>query len=574
MVTYVTVASGIEGYNPPEYYRTLTNLNPDILNFVSEISSKALYGMGNIECKNDIFHNMGKCTINYSNKALTYSMGIIFVNDTYYDLIGKVDSWEFVAEGILEITYTIDWYTSVILNFRRNAGAPPTAKTILYRRLTAGEFNYSDEGMKPISTTAKTVKLKGTGEASYFRIMINGVYTDYGTYDGDLFRHSAVGWGQPIYVIYNDSPNNDLIRCIWLGSVTDFGPSLLTSTLASILDAYGSTSTPDPDNLLFVGLIPLAAPIVLRMLARLKLTVADTMLGVYGLTNSVVYPAPIYVYAETEQQSTQYRKCRFEMGDGSVFYDVPMGKAIPNNANNTPTRFSVTPYVSESYVSPTLTLKIENTYWSESSTTITLPIYAIGTIKDAEAIYKATERDYQKAMLSLQSQNELASGVIGGINQGAMISAFSRNQTSTGTDKGIIGGGMAVISAGLNFLYQDLYANKKATEINDLYNRCKPDVLAQDGYINWNLALSNAGLRVYEYDSTTITNITAFQSAFGYQTNKVDTNVALNTFTGYVQADILFDRRQYLTSFYNYAGLIEKYIKNMFNYGVYFTKVV
>ena len=583
MVTFVTVASGIEGYNPPEYYRTLTNLNPDIFNFVSEISSKALYGMGNIECKNDIFHNMGKCTINYSNKYLTYNMGIIFVNDTYYDLIGKVDSWEFVAEGILEISYTIDWYTSVILNQRRNASAPPTAKTILYRRLTDGEFTYSDEGMTPHSVKATTIQLDATGDDKYFYYWDeNNVRVAYTRYDGNFFNYGGYPYTTPEYIVYHYSKDDVTIKAICIGvSLSD------TQDFINFLGYFGITASSqdiDPDDLIFRGFLPMPAPIAIRGCKRMGGGVPDTMFGVYAMgSNRPINPYPFYLHAHSNAGAcSEYNKLRIETGDGAIIYDLPLGKTLSHTIHfdsngdvieSQDDTIKVTAYMSSSVRSPVVTFKIESANWKASSTTFTIPVYQDMYFKDSYQVYRSQEREYQKAMLSLQSQNELASGVIGGINQGAMISAFSRNQTSTGTDKGIIGGGMAVISAGLNFLYQDLYANKKATEINDEYNRCKPDVLAQDGSMDYGLLQSNSGLRAYTYDDVTVANIQAYQSAFGYSTNKVDTNVALNTFTGYVQADILFDRRQYLTSFYNYAGLIEKYIKNMFNYGVYFTKV-
>ena len=184
------------------------------------------------------------------------------------------------------------------------------------------------------------------------------------------------------------------------------------------------------------------------------------------------------------------------------------------------------------------------------------------------------------SMLGLQSQNELVSGIIGGVNQGAMISAFSRTGARTGKqamDKGIIGGGIGIAGAFANFAYQTLWSNKQATEITDRYNRCKPDVLAQDGFLDSDLLLDNSGIRCYTYDADTITNIQAYQSRFGYQTQRVESNVDLKSFTGYVQADVIFgieERKEgNSTEILGLRTEVERYIKDMFNYGVWFTHI-
>ena len=183
-------------------------------------------------------------------------------------------------------------------------------------------------------------------------------------------------------------------------------------------------------------------------------------------------------------------------------------------------------------------------------------------------------------MMGLRSQNELLSGVMGAVNRGALISAFRRTGARTGKqamDKGIIGGGIGIAGAFANFAYQTLWANKQATEIADRYNRCKPDVLAQDGFLDSDLLLYNSGIRCYTYDSDTITNIQAYQSRFGYQTQRVESNVDLKSFTGYVQADVIFgieERKEgNSTEILGLRTEVERYIKDMFSYGVWFTHI-
>lgn len=586
----VWTSAGVEGYNPPDYYRTLDS-NEAISKFLSEFPTQ-LGKFTTISIDNEL----GRIVIPYRQEANYMGTNVILikVTDTFdghtYSVyfIGTINSFNVISADALEINYTVDWFTTSILNYYSlGYSFKPTAKTMLARRLTDGEFTYSDEGLTPVSTTIETKDIKCTAEDGTFHFLDNGHPITYTKYEGNLFSSGGYGWGATYYVIYNSPPNNNndtdyLIKCLYVGGTNSFAPNQIASTFSDILSAYNRTKSFNPNNILFIGLIPIAPQILIRNTARLKSIAPDTYLGVYALGGSVIGNQPFYLYMDEESVATFYNKQRIEMADGVSIYDVPYGKAIPDNVTDTATRFTVTPFISESLVAPSLTLKIDNEYWRQSSTTMTMPIYSIGLIRDSDTIYKAEERDYQKAMLSLQSQNELASGIIGGINQGAMISAFSRNQTSTGTDKGIIGGGMAVMSAGLNFLYQDVYANKKATEINDIYNRCKPDVLAQDGCISTYIVTSNAGLRIYKYDDVTINNILAYQSAFGYQTNKIFTDKDLSSFVGYVQGDVLLKNQYYsydvdittITRLGGFNTTIAKYIKDMFNYGVYFTKVV
>ena len=568
MVNGVWLYNESEGYCPPDFYPKLNN-STDVSNFLTRTLDQQFK---TFDVTHSVDNNIGRAVFPISSDKLTstYDSKIIRVvyNDNCY--IGLIDRVRYLSKTSVEVTYTVDWWTSYILTkFSANEQyGGIIADSVMYRRLTTGEFTYSDEGLTPLSTTIETKDIKCTAEPGTFFFLDGSTPVSYSKYEGKLFSSGGYGWGATYYVIYNSPPNDNndkdlLIKCLYVGGFNSFAPNQIATTFSDILTAYSRTQPFNPNNILFIGLIPIAPQILIRNTARLKSVVPDTYLGVYALGGSVIGNQPFYLYMDEESVATFYNKQRIEMADGVSVYDVPYGKAIPDNVIDTATRFTVTPFISESLVAPSLTLKIDNEYWCQSSTTMTLPIYSIGLIKDSDTIYKAEERDYQKAMLSLQSQNELASGVIGGINQGAMISAFSRNQTSTGTDKGIIGGGMAVISAGLNFLYQDLYANKKATEINDIYNRCKPDVLAQDGCISAYIVTDNAGLRIYKYDANTIANIQAYQSVFGYQSNKIDSAVKLNNLSGYVQADVIF-KKPLRTE-------VMKYIKNMFNYGITFT---
>ena len=612
----VFLKKGIKGYNPPEYYRTLSS-KEDALKFRDEFNNPPIIAP---VCNLSMDNNMGRVvvTIKEPNQRETMHVILIDVTETdkaqqypltRYFYVGVIDRINNISATQVEISYTIDWYTSYALNYWNAVGSPNnsksipslTASTVLYRRLSNGEFDYKDEGFIGARVNARTITLKCTADNDTFNFADeNHTIQTYSPYDGSFFSNAGPNWAFTEYIVYHDSVHNKTIGCIAVGLLLDLDS---IDGLKKFLGYFGltfdSNSPPSPDGFIFRGYLPIPPPIAIRGLIRVGGAVNGTMFGVYAKSNSGDFlkfsdnsilntSYPIYLYASELVKCTEYNKLRIEMGDGSIIYDIPLGKTLGNTYSKTSngkvvekdTLIKVNMYMSNSLTNPVITLKIDSDDWKQSSTTITLPIYTKPYFVDSYQVYQAQERVYQMSMLSLQSQNELVSGIIGGVNQGAMISAFSRTGARTGKqamDKGIIGGGIGIAGSIANFGYQTLLANKQSTEISDKYNRCKPDVLAQDGYLNYDLVVNNSGIRCYTYDADTIANIKAYQDRFGYQTQKVENNVDLKAFTGYVQADVIFgieERKEgNSTEILGLRTEVEQYIKDMFSYGVWFTHI-
>ena len=619
----VFLKKGIKGYNPPEYYRTLSS-KEDALKFRDEFNNPPIIAP---VCNLSMDNNMGRVivTIKQPNQRETMHVILIDVTEidkqqsyplTRYFYVGVIDRINNISATQVELSYTIDWYTSYALNYWNTVNAPNNSKsipslrasTVLYRRLSNGEFDYKDEGFIGAKVTSRLIELRCTADDDTFYYYYydkdnkRQKYT-YNPYRGNFFNNKVGIFDPPAqYIVYHDSVHNMTITCLYLGDYLNLDN---VDDLKKFLGYFGltfdSNSPPSPDGFIFRGYLPIPANIAIRGLIKVGGNSEDyySPTGVYARNSSAGYltkypqnifgaGGPIYLFANELVKCTEYNKLRIETGDGAIIYDIPLGKTLSDTytkddkgkviENDNIIKLNL--YMSESLTSPVITLRIENDTWKQSSSTITLPVYTRPYFIDSYQVYQAQERVYQMSMLSLQSQNELVSGIIGGVNQGAMISAFSRTGARTGKqamDKGIIGGGIGIAGAFANFAYQTLWANKQATEIEDRYNRCKPDVLAQDGFLNRDLLLYNSGIRCYTYDADTIANIKAYQSRFGYQTQKVESNVDLKAFTGYVQADVIFgtEERKEGTST-EILGLrteVEKYIKDMFSYGVWFTHI-
>ena len=240
----VWTSAGIEGYNPPDYYRTLDS-NEAISQFLSEFPTQ-LGKFTTISIDNEL----GRIVIPYRQEANYMGTNVILikVTDTFdghtYSVyfIGTINSFNVISADALEINYTVDWFTTSILNYYSlGYSFKPTAKTMLARRLTEGEFTYSDEGLTPLSTTIETKDVKCTADTGTFFFFDNGPIT-YTKYEGDLFSSGGYGWGATYYVIYNSPPNDDndtdyLIKCLYVGGANSFAPNQIASTFSDILSA-------------------------------------------------------------------------------------------------------------------------------------------------------------------------------------------------------------------------------------------------------------------------------------------------------------------------------------------------
>lgn len=603
---YAYVQKGIKGYNPPDYYRTL-NAKADAEAFKFEFKSNPIKGQ---ECMHSMDNNMGRAVITASNPIQREAMHVILIEvkdiretytltDFYVGVIDKINN---LSSTQIEVTYTIDWYTSYALNYWelvgdtyiRNSTPSLKASTVLYRRLSAGEFDYKDEGFIPRSISNKT----------------NGIlYSfDNGQTEDSLFKNGNPDSPNSItyLMVYHNNASN---TTHWIVYHTNYSgeyyggkcePKIMWEAYCRLI-GVSNNYTFDGSSVIYYGICPINADLLLHnlqpytssnngpayvghengdyyILNRVFLTIspADHFARTLPIKYSVYGPNQTLKLRCANPGAgvcTDYNVIRIINQDGSILYEVPRGLSIDSYDDG----FSFGIYIGGPDNCPYIMIHPLNPKFTEyNQLSISIPFIDVTYYTDAYSIYLAQERQYAIDMRNLQSINELVSGVIGGINQGAMISAFSRTGARTAgqaTDKGIIGGGMAMVSAFLNFAYQGIYANKEATSIEDKYNRNKSDTLAMIGKIP--IGSSVARVIVYAYDNTTVANIQAYQSRFGYQTQKVESNVDLKAFTGYVQADVIFGIEERTegssTEIIGLRTEVEKYIKDMFNYGVWFT---
>ena len=600
----VWTSAGIEGYNPPDYYRTLDS-NEAISKFLSEFPTQ-LGKFTTISIDNEL----GRIVIPYRQTSNYMGANVILikVTDTFdnhtYNVyfVGTINSFNVISADALEINYTVDWFTTSILNYYSlGYSFKPTAKTMLARRLTDGEFTYLSENMTPASIDF--VKLNPI-KAEFTR--------ENRTYTYDLFTSDPQGVSHDIsphmYCLkYHDSGSqgsNKNCDYTFLCYATSNYEYIINPK--QIIEYYNEKDgfediSYNPSGVIFFGECCINSMIMKFMPMRgmyTKEISADpyTAITIQLLDEQVsgtdvrhfdvnISNVKLYCQPPTDHESdylaTDYNKLSILAPNGNEVYSIPRGKSLVDGADALTVNIHLTGPINAPY----LYFDITNTSWHKDNTkSFSIPLNMVNFFVDAYEVYLAQEREYSMQMRNLQATNDLVSGVIGGFNQGAMISAFSRTGARTGAqamDKGIIGGGIAIAGAVAMYGYQTLYANKKATEIEDAYNRNKPDMLAMTG--DFPLSLSGkAGLYAYRYDAVTIANIKAYQSAFGYQTNKVFTDKDLSSFVGYVQGDVLLKNQHYSydvdsTTITHLGGLnttIAKYIKDMFNYGVYFTKVV
>jgi len=597
-----TVSTGAEGYAPPDYYRTISS-KQDAEAFINEIKANAVSDGANSirerECYHSIDNNLGRVVIKSDLSTIRLGITTVLIKlpeskvtesatynmQSYY--VGYVNDINVLSDNSLEITYIVDWFTTSVLNTwllqDGSLGPRVIAKQVMYRRLTDGEFKYSDENITPYEIDFKKLN------------SIKAEFTANGQLQTlDLFTTAGQGSQEDYsphmyYLRYHDA-SHDTDYTIFCRSTTDVDYTINPETIITAFNRITDIATLEynPDNVIFYGECVINSSIVRFFNWTYNYTyqvdntdfviyVVDDQKSITDVRHFDIILENVKLYCvpdegdEDSYLATDYNKLSILAPNGTELFQIPRGKRFVNGSD----ALTVNIHIAGPINAPYLYFDIISPSWCKNNTkSFSIPLNTVPFYVDSYKVYFAEERQYSMDMRNLQAINDLASGVIGGVNQGAMISAFSRTGVRTGKqamDKGVIGGGIGILGAGLMFGYQELYANKEATRIEDNYNRNKPDTLAMTGDYPINLN-DKAGLYAYVYDAITISNIKKYQEGFGYQTNRVATDVNLDSLEGYVQADVVF---------YNYGNqrtpntnVIKKYIKDMFNYGITFTKVV
>lgn len=577
-----TISTGAEGYAPPDYYRTISS-KQDAEAFINEIKANAVSDGANSirerECYHSIDNNLGRVVIKFDISTIRLGITTVLIKlpeskvtesatynmQSYY--VGYVNDINVLSDNSLEISYIVDWFTTSVLNTwllqEGSLGPRVTAKQVLYRRLITGEFNYVDEGMTPTLITSTKKSLVVNGDDGHL-----GDHYNLFSERGDFISY---------ILVYRESNSN---ATIWFAYASN---NVYAPTPESIWQDFcvgrdvtdEDQRTFNPAGVIYYGVCPINFP---ALPANFDI-LAGEYSGLALMTDVMISNGKIISARQRNEgkqltidvpepfTSKDYSLYRIAYDDGTSIYDFPTGVTISAD-------YTLTLYCNFNVNAPYFTFVFDTPISSQRTFSVACNVLTF--FSDSEAIYYATERGYQKEMRNLQATNELVSGIVGGVNQGAMISAFSRTGARTGgqaMDKGIIGGGMAIAGAVANYAYTTLYANKEIERIDDKHAKQSTDTLAMSGgaCVGLSLFKSLTGLYCIEYDAETVTNIQAYQSAFGYQTNRIATDVNLDSLEGYVQADVIF---------YNYGNqrtpntnVIKKYIKDMFNYGITFTKV-
>lgn len=572
-----------EGYCPPDYYPRLYT-NGDVTGFYNTLTANPRGGV----ISNAIDNSIGRVkfkTVESSGDATAiesiYEPEVVLVYSHSKFYIGLADSYKWVSDNVMEVVYTVDWYTSYILTEKRGGNVRPDiiAKTVNYTRLTGGEFNYLDEGFIP--KTVKANKIATTVRYGSQSTLVS-LFTDKD-------RHRVLCYREPM-----TNSTHWLIASMLNNADNDVEPMELWDAYVSrerLIYMSGGSVMPtalkfNPKGVLFWGYLPVTYQLTdyvdvptpvgsrfaIRRLHDIEGRTSDTdppltiLEGTHTRNGNKL--STIYFDKEGGITSTDWDFFRFIDYDGNVIYEFPRGITKASlNVNVVMNYIETAPYISFYFNDSELV---------DGQFSFSIPLRTLSFFVDSEQVYRAEERTYQKQMRNFQSLNELVSGIVGGVNQGAMISAFSRTQTGVGSsrggspqpplavNKGIIGGGIGIAGALTGFAYQTLYANKQAQKIEDKRARMSADTLLMSGSSSV-YGMDYIGLYEFKYDSATITAISDYHSKFGYQTNQIGTDVVLNNLTGYVQADVIMSKGM--------RTEVARYVKDMFNYGVTFTVI-
>ena len=536
----------IDGYNPPNQYKLITS--------ASDVEELLTVGDNDYSCKGKYAINGSLASVDiittedYSgntNIRTDYSIVCVQADGIKEFFIGNIVKREILSPTSVRFIFNIDWYTSQFCTayFYSNKSIVPTAHHFIERRSSNGRFTYKDEGFKPRIKMSSHSDLKVTIDNTKYKLF-----------------YSASGDPITYILIYRMTVEN---ATLWIGYNSTFSITDKFKNAKEVWDgfctSYGITTNTEfnSKNVVFFGFFPMDYHIIPR----------DTIVGDYitfGYVSiyekAVQYACPPTKYVGMtlpRMVSKDYDRYEIRDIDGSVLFEYKVGVNYDEAVNDFKYADA---YLNFDVVTPSLTIQLPNVYYSGAKS-FTITAKPVTEFIDTEAVYNAEQRVYNQEMRSFTALNNLVSGLTGSLTEGAMMSAFSR---SSGLEKGIIGGGVSAIGTVINYGYTELYANKKQTEIEDRNAKIQADTLLFSSDVS--LQASTGGLWEVKYDSYTITQITNYQSMYGYQSDSIKTNLALNdsTLAGYIQADITME-----------GGLrkeVEDYICKMFSYGITFTK--
>lgn len=530
MVSQIQLHSYIEGYNPPEFYKRISS--PDEAN--SFLSSGVVY---NTTGKVSFDNHLG--TVNIASNIETeehirlVDCSVITIDDPSYAyvFVGKINSLRKVSEATAVVQFDVDWYTSQIISSYKYSRKLPTADTVLCRRLTAGEMSYSDEGIPPKNITYT--------KTSDWSIMLG---------DNTKWPYFLLVYAEGEGIFWFTAHKSQSATHLEIVSASDI-------FYACMVNKYGYDELEfDPRNVLFYGFIntwqvPLKEEWAVgnTYFGSMTTVVEGSSTGPSSLPNLTT----ITLNLDNDLPvSTMYERYAFIDMDGTVLYEVPIGVGISKTEN-------IVCSCNFNPSTPSLTFELPS--YINGSHTLTLGFKPLPFVIDSEQVYIAEEKATNTDMRNLQTLNGIVSGLMGSGTQGASAYAFSR---SSGAYKAGIATGVSAGGAMAQGAFEYFVTNKAVSSLEQERAKAQADSLAISGGVS-PLLQKYGGLYKIEYDTTTKTNIQAYQNRFGYKTSQIDTNKNLNTYENYIEADVIIT-----------GGLrkeVENYIKQMFSNGVRFT---
>lgn len=556
----------IDGYNPPNQYKLITR--------TSDVEELLTVGDNDYSCKGKYAINGSLASVDIittedyngnTNIRTDYSIVCVQADGIKEFFIGNIVKREILSPTSVRFIFNIDWYTSQFCTayFYASGKVVPTASAYMERRASRGKrFMYLDDGFKPITkrvTITKSPLFMGgyiqqllvynepTTNTIHWVIRENVKVTSDNVYNAPISAKKMWMYYQDVHfrsgtasvTPYEFNPKNVLFFGyfpISIGYIPfydsklsswDESPDLIPSHMGyawlNYVDSYSNPEDHSNDKFLF------ASPVV-------KVEEKTINFG--------------------EFTSTDMDEYTLRDVDGTVLFNFPKGVEFKSD-------MKVDCWVNPDTNTPSITYRFKDLS-NFDTPSFTIVAHEWTYLVDAEQVYNAEQRVYNQEMRSFTNLNQLVSGLRGSVTEGAMMYAFSRN---SGPTKGMIGGGVSASATVFNYTYTELYANKRQTEIEDKNAKVQSDTLLWSTKVNCG-ATVNAGVWCVSYDTDTKSFIDAYHSLYGYVSNYVGNNIALNDtniMSGYIQADIILA-----------GGLrkeIEDYISKMFSYGITFSNV-
>lgn len=577
----------IPGYNPPNQYLQIDSSVKaekvwDSPALVTEVGSSFPLSYDN---------RRGTVTLPYDPVYTTISVVAIKETFAYEDIsetslftIGTVDTMNRISEDVLQITFTIDLYTSQVMSYWYDKDrewdelfsvARPVAERLMVKRTSASYVrSYLADGFiprylvdsEPVNITARD------SNGNDHEVFIHGSKARILVYRCE--HDNSMHW--IVYYYATGIPSTTTPSGIWNNYMTAWGLTYDEKAQRQF----------DPLSVRYYGWININ-PEVLPYRRVHQLTpelYSDTR--VYDMTNIIFedhkffdrgeyydYDSTLtYRNAYSNALCCEYSRYSIRDADGSIVYEFPVGTEIQPYTDKKPMfNFDIN--------TPSVTFPVPG---YNSTHTFTIASKPMLFLIDNEQVYNVEEKVYQQEMRSQQAMDNLVSGITGAVTTGVTVYGFSRNVGGRGNEgtnngerehlnqgdargKGLLGGGVAMAGAVLGYAYEMLVANPKYAELEDNHVRAQADAVLMASSVAPTYHDKLCGIVRTDFDQTTMQEMNRYQARFGKPSTHIIPGQNLDSISSYIQGEVTL-----------MPGLnkdLENYIVSMFRNGVYFNTV-